>query len=162
MRWNRMSTSGVIGPTPLLVRANGHREKRSEMPKTFVYLAIVTSIMLSACGSNNSDTDQVAVDSSTTSSSEATPPDNVELGEGVTRMWIKPDLVDCTGEMEQKCMQIAEAEDGDYLWFYDQIDGFEYVEGTSYVLDVRVDDNPNPPADGSSLVYTLVAVVEES
>ena len=78
-----------------------------------------------------------------------------------TRLWIKPDLVDCIGEMTQKCMQIAETEDGEYLYFYDQIDGFTFVEGTSYVIDVRIEEVEDPPADASSLAYSLVQVVEE-
>ena len=79
--------------------------------------------------------------------------------DGVTRLWIGPDLVDCIGEAQQKCMQVAESEDGEYLNFFDAIEGFTFVEGTSYVVDVLIEEVADPPADGSSLKYTLVEIV---
>lgn len=134
------------------------------MNRSFVQAAvIVASLTLGACGSENveiSTADQnqgIAV-----GEPSGVDPADAESNDLITRMWIKPDLVDCVGEMEQKCMQVAEAEDGEYLWFYDQIDGFEYVEGTTYVIDVRIDEIADPPADGGSLAYTLVKVIEES
>lgn len=105
---------------------------------------VVALLTLGACGSDPTDP------SATAESSEG----------AVTRYWIKPDLVDCVGEMEQRCMQVAESADGDYSFFYDQIVGFEFVEGTSYVIDVRIDQIADPPADGSLLAYTLVEVIE--
>ncbi len=80
--------------------------------------------------------------------------------DGVRRLWIKPDLVDCVGAAPQKCMQVAEAEDDEHYYFYDQIQGFTFEPGTSYVLDVQVEEILDPPADASSLKYTLVAVIE--
>lgn len=113
------------------------------MNRSLIKPAIVVAILtLSACGSN-----------------AAEPSGTNELA---TRLWIKPDLVDCIGEMQQKCMQIAETEDGEYLYFYDQIEGFTFVEGTSYVIDVQIDEVIDPPADGGSLAYSLVKVVEEN
>ncbi len=46
--------------------------------------------------------------------------------------------------------------------FYDSIEGFDYSEGTSYVIDVQVVEVASPPADGSSLSYSLVEVVSET
>ena len=59
-------------------------------------------------------------------------------------------------------MQVAEANDGEHFYFYDQIEGFTFEEGTSYVLDVLVEEIPDPPADASSLKCTLVHIVEPS
>jgi hypothetical protein len=42
--------------------------------------------------------------------------------------------------------------------FYSNIEGFNYVPGKIYNLTVKVEPIKNPPADGSSLKYTLVAV----
>lgn len=42
--------------------------------------------------------------------------------------------------------------------FYTHIEGFDYVPGKIYDLSVRVGKINNPPADGSSLRYTLLAV----
>ena len=79
-----------------------------------------------------------------------------------TRLWIEPERVECEGVAPMMCLQVAESEDGDYQLFYDTIEGFDYEEGTSYVIDVSITEVENPPADASSLQYTLVEIVEES
>lgn len=109
-------------------------------------IACSAALLLTACGSDAADTAEASE----------------ETAESTTRLWIKPDLVDCEGSAPQTCMQIAESEDGEYEYFYDQIAGFTFVEGTSYVLDVTIADVENPPADGSSLAYTLVEIIEEN
>ena len=79
-----------------------------------------------------------------------------------TRLWIGPERVECEGVAPMICLQVAKSEDGDYQLFYDTIEGFDYQEGTSYVIDVSITEVENPPADSSSLQYTLVEIVEES
>lgn len=83
-------------------------------------------------------------------------------GEDTTRLWIGPELVECEGVAPMMCLQVAYAEDAEYELFYDQIAGFEPVEGTSYVIDVNITEVEDPPADASSLEYTLVEIVEEN
>lgn len=83
-------------------------------------------------------------------------------GSEVVRMWIGPELVECEGVAPMECMQVSYAEDGEPELFYDSIDGFAYAEGTSYVIDVQVAEVASPPADGSSLSYSLVEVVSET
>ena len=127
------------------------------MRTKFVCTVVVgAAIMLSACGSTTTDASSDADGAPTTPVTAA-----AESGVEGTRFWIKPDLVDCIGEARQKCMQVADAEDGEYLYFYDAIEGFTFVEGTSYVIDVRIDEVEDPPADGSSLAYTLLQIVDE-
>ena len=79
-----------------------------------------------------------------------------------TRLWIGPERVECEGVAPMMCLQVAESAAGDYRLFYDTIEGFDYQEGTSYVIDVSITEVENPPADASSLQYTLVEIVEES
>lgn len=79
----------------------------------------------------------------------------------VVRMWIEPDLVPCEGVAPMECMEVSYTEDGEPQLFYDQIDGFTFTPGTAYVLDVRVTEVENPPADASSLSYSLVEVISE-
>ncbi len=79
-----------------------------------------------------------------------------------TRLWIGPERVECEGVAPMMCLQVAESEDGDYQLFYDTIEAFDYQEGTSYVIDVSITEVENPPADASSLQYTLVEIVEQS
>ena len=79
----------------------------------------------------------------------------------VVRMWVEPDLVECTGVGPMECLQVAYTEGGEPELFYDAIDGFTFTEGTRYVLDVEVTEVADPPADASSLAYRLVEVVSE-
>jgi hypothetical protein len=78
------------------------------------------------------------------------------------RLWIGPELVDCEGGAgPQQCLLISRSEGGEPELFYDSIAGFEFEEGTSYVIDVTLTEVAGPPADGSSLRYDLVEVVEK-
>ena len=79
-----------------------------------------------------------------------------------TRLWIGPERVECKGVAPIMCLQVAESEDGNYQLFYDTIEGFDYQEGTSYVIDVSITEVEKPRADASSLQYTLVEIVEEN
>ena len=79
----------------------------------------------------------------------------------LTRLWIESELVPCEGVGPMECMQVATSADGVPELFYDEIDGFDYVEGSSYVIDVRITDIPSPPADGSSKRYELVEIIEQ-
>ena len=77
-------------------------------------------------------------------------------------VWIVgPELVDCVGVGPQKCMLIKENPEDDWQYFYSSIDGFDYEEGNVYVIRVLVEPVANPPADGSSLKYTLIEVIEQ-
>lgn len=70
--------------------------------------------------------------------------------------------VDCTGVAPQKCFKIKEVGQQDWTYFYDDIEGFDYVEGYYYKLKIAVSENENPPADGSSLTYKLIEVLGKS
>lgn len=72
---------------------------------------------------------------------------------------IKSSLVDCQGEGIQKCMQYKVQGEDNWQLFYDEIEGFVYEEGYKYELEVDVEKIDNPPADGSSLKYTLKRVI---
>ena len=104
-------------------------------------------LLTAACGSAESS----AGDTSTASEGDAA---------NVTRLWIKGETVDCVGEAPQTCLQVADSEDGEYLYFYDAIEGFSFEEGTSYVIDVEISEVADPPADGSSLSYRLIEIIE--
>ena len=78
-----------------------------------------------------------------------------------TRLWVGPERVECEGVAPMMCLQVAYGEDEEYQYFYDEIEGFDYQEGTSYVIDVEITKVADPPADASSLSYSLVEIVEE-
>jgi len=114
-------------------------------PATTALIAalIVAALALTACGSNAD-----AIQATNQSADET------------TRLWIKPELVDCEGVAPQQCMEIATAEDGPYEFFYDSIDGYTHTEGKAAVIDVTIEDVHDAPADASSLRYTLARVIE--
>jgi hypothetical protein len=58
------------------------------------------------------------------------------------------------------CMMVDEG--NGMQFFYDGIDGFSFTWGTSYELTVKVEKVPDPPADGSSLHYTLVSIDKQN
>ena len=115
---------------------------------------VATALLLAGCsGAGESDVPL----SASVSSEESVP---VSPGDGeVVRMWIAPQKAECVGVAPMECLQVAYSEGGEQQLFYDSIAGFEYTAGTSYVIDVRVSEIPDPPADASSLSYTLVEVV---
>lgn len=133
--------------------------------KTLAILVVVAALALGACGADSSSDTVTSDEESTATTPAAGSVDDVSKEqpvEGVRRFWIKPDLVDCVGVVPQTCMQVAESEDGEHYFFYDQIGGFDFEEGTGYVIDVQVDEIDDPPADSGSLRYTLVTVIEET
>lgn len=74
-------------------------------------------------------------------------------------IYVAPQLADCTGVGQQKCMLIRETPKEAWSNFYDQIEGFTYEKGFNYKLLVTVTRVDNPPADASSLKYTLKEIL---
>ncbi len=111
--------------------------------KLLFLVLLVASLVLAACGGEP----EIVTDA---------PQDNVKT------FYVGPELVDCVGEAPQKCMQIKENPEDEYKFFYGQIEGFDYEEGYEYELLVNEENVENPPADASSLKWTLVEVVNKT
>lgn len=77
-------------------------------------------------------------------------------------LYVGPTLVDCVGVAPQKCLLVKEDPAGEYQFFYDSIEGFEYETGYTYQLRVKKEPVANPPADASSIKWTLIEVVEKN
>ena len=75
---------------------------------------------------------------------------------------VGPQTVDCTGVTPMKCLQVKEKESDSWENFYSNIEGFTYEPGFEYVLKVKTEKIANPPADGSSIKYTLVNQVSKT
>ncbi len=80
--------------------------------------------------------------------------------------WVGSSRADCVGVSKMKCLQIHKGENlSNANWenFYSSIDGFEFEEG--YLQKIEVEErklNPKDvPADGSSIEYKLVKVLEK-
>ncbi|MGM9511177.1 DUF4377 domain-containing protein [Larkinella sp. GY13] len=83
---------------------------------------------------------------------------------------LKPDLItmevadhyqDCTGVGPMKCLLVKIDGAPNWTFHYAGIEGFAYEEGFEYKLTVKREKIKNPPADGSSIRYTLVNVIEK-
>jgi len=70
-------------------------------------------------------------------------------------------LVDCVGVGPQKCMKVREDPSSSWQNFYDSIKGFDYAEGKSYKISVKVNDVKNSPADASSKKYELIEILDK-
>ncbi|WBL44603.1 DUF4377 domain-containing protein [Algoriphagus halophytocola] len=83
-----------------------------------------------------------------------------ENDELVETWFINSAKVDCTGAGPMKCLQIQKGEEiqsGEWMFFYDSIEGFDYVPGHIYQIKVRVSDKEGEiPMDASSKKYELV------
>ncbi|MEM7208815.1 MAG: DUF4377 domain-containing protein [Pseudomonadota bacterium] len=61
----------------------------------------------------------------------------------------------CIGESTSLCLQVADGDDS-YLNFYDAIDGFTFEWGYRYTLRIAATEIEDPPADASSIQYSLL------
>ena len=68
----------------------------------------------------------------------------------------------CIGSFPQQCLQVRERTDAPYGLFYAPIQGFTFEPGYRYMLQVGERSVANPPADGSSKSYRLIAVVSKT
>tara|TARA_R100000935_G_C2836435_1_gene168383 strand:+ start:755 stop:1312 length:558 start_codon:yes stop_codon:yes gene_type:complete len=62
------------------------------------------------------------------------------------------------GVGQRLVMQVQESDKigtDEWQYFYSNIEGFEYKSGFIYTLSVEKENISNPPADGSSIKYTL-------
>lgn len=94
----------------------------------------------------------------------ATPEDSAETmpDAEIVTLYIGPETAECVGVAPQDCLQVRYAPEEDYQLFYSQIEGFTYESGYDYELLVQKTPIENPPADGSSIQWTLVDVVSQT
>ena len=81
--------------------------------------------------------------------------------------WVNSIKVPCTAESPSHCLQIQKAEVPDptqWKSLYSPISGFKFEAGYIYKLIVKESelDPAAVPADGSSIAYTLVMVLEKN
>ncbi|WP_228379088.1 DUF4377 domain-containing protein [Chryseobacterium piperi] len=75
---------------------------------------------------------------------------------------VGPQTADCTGVAPMKCLQVKENASENWTNFYSNIEGFTYEPGYEYVLQVKTEKIANPPADGSSIKYTLIKQISKT
>ncbi len=77
-------------------------------------------------------------------------------------LYVAPYGTACIGVVAMECLRVKEEGEANWQLFYNHIEGFAYEEGFQYTLRVKVEEVASPPADGSSLRYTLLEVVEKT
>jgi hypothetical protein len=86
---------------------------------------------------------------------EPTGPSDVQL----ISLQVAAHTAPCVGVGPMTCLLVRERADQPWQLFYDGIEGFTHEEGFAYTLLLARRSIPNPPADGSSLAYRLVALL---
>jgi hypothetical protein len=76
-------------------------------------------------------------------------------------LYVAPHTVECTGMVVQQCMLTRQSPTAEWTYFYGGIDGFTYEPGFDWTLLVRTRTIENPPADGSSIEYRLLGVLDK-
>jgi heat shock protein HslJ len=69
---------------------------------------------------------------------------------------------DCVGVGPQQCLNVRESAEAEWTLWYDPIEGFEHEAGYDYRLLVNETTVNDPPADASSIRWTLVEVLEKT
>lgn len=67
----------------------------------------------------------------------------------------------CTGSGPMECLKVQVNQKGDFMYFYSPIEGFDFQDGNQYILLIKKEAVLNPPADGSSIKYTLLEILEK-
>lgn len=76
-------------------------------------------------------------------------------------LYIAPYTELCEGVAEQECLLVRESLSDEWEMFPEQIEGFQYIAGFNYKLLVLEEELLDPPADGSSLKYTLGEILSQ-
>lgn len=76
-------------------------------------------------------------------------------------MDVAPRTVSCMGGEEglRECLQVRWHPDTSWTFFYDGIAGFDYEAGFDYTVAIAMRRVLNPPADGSSHAFRLLAIL---
>ena len=85
------------------------------------------------------------------------------LPPGETVRWfVAPEKIACQGMVPMMCLQVKERMADPWLLFHREIEGFAYEPGYLYEIVVHLRHIENPPADGSSVEYTLGRIVSKT
>ncbi len=77
-------------------------------------------------------------------------------------LYVDSKKIACSGLVPRQCLRVRHAENADWEFFYETINGFEYETGYRYKLSVQTSSLQDPPQDASSLQYDLLEVLEKN
>ncbi|MDO6524710.1 DUF4377 domain-containing protein [Motilimonas sp. 1_MG-2023] len=78
-----------------------------------------------------------------------------------TLLYVNAETVECTGVAPMNCLQVKTPETQEWQLFYQNIEGFTFEPGFQYQLQVKKEMIENPPADASSVKYSLIKVISK-
>ena len=77
-------------------------------------------------------------------------------------VFVAADVQPCTaGVARTTCLQVREAEDQPWTLHYFGYEGFQHQPGVEYRLRVRGTPVANPPADASSVHWSLIEILDQ-
>ena len=106
-------------------------------------LLLLTLLFLSACGVENPLSSLVGE------------------GEHIEIIMIGPYTERCQGFIEQDCYLEYNEESGQWEFFYESIQGFDFEPGYIYTLEVRLEDRGTEIQDVGRYAYHLVKLIEK-
>lgn len=132
-----------------------------------IRLSFFLFILFFAACSENMREGRNSLNSSDGAGKEKNASSSYHLKPGERIYWVNSRKVDCIGVGPMKCLQVQKGQNrdsGDWEFFYDQIDGFDFEEGYLYKLIVKEEERSasETPADASSINYKLVKLLEKN
>ncbi len=106
-------------------------------------LLLLTLLFLSACGVENPLSSLVGEE------------------EHIETITIGPYTERCQGFIEQDCYLEYNEESGQWEFFYESIQGFDFEPGYIYTLEVRLEDRGTEIQDMGRYAYHLVKLIEK-
>ena len=89
--------------------------------------------------------------------------DKISADAKVKFVYVSSEQVRCSaGVMRMMCLQVRERKEDPWQLWYGGIQGFQPMPHTEYRLRILEEHIANPPADASSVKWTLDLVVEQS
>ena len=108
------------------------------------FVLVFTLFLLSACGVENPFSSLVGEE------------------EHIETITIAPYTERCQGFIEQDCYLEFNEDSGQWEFFYEGIQGFDFEPGYIYTLEVRLEDRGTEIQDVGRYAYHLVKVIEKT
>lgn len=87
----------------------------------------------------------------------------INCSTGYKTLYVAPHTSPCSGVGKTNCLLVKTDKDqAEWKYFYTNIEGFIYEGGYDYELLIKESKIENPPADASSIQYTLIKIVSKT
>lgn len=118
------------------------------MTRVLIAISAVSFLVLGACT-------QASV------GEPAPPAPSAQDGSVEKVVYVAAETRPCVGVAPTTCLQVREAEDQPWTLHYFGYEGFEHEPGVEYRLRVRGTPVADPPADGSSIHWSLLEILDQ-